>query len=74
MKYLDRRIERLEESLAPCCEQGVVVITNVNPQSAESACQVELSPGGPWAFAIRGGPFTEEELCGLRDEYAGGER
>jgi hypothetical protein len=57
---LARRIERLEEKFGTNREPRVIVIT-INPDEVpEDPYSVNLYPGGPWAFAIRGGPFTEE--------------
>jgi hypothetical protein len=71
MSNLGRRIERLEEKFSVGREPRVVIVT-INPDNLpEDAYTVELFPGGPWAFAIRGGPFADEEIRQLREEHKG---
>lgn len=71
MSNLYRRIEQLEERLGAKAEPRVVVITNVTPLGGEEtpAC-VKFAPER-WAIAIRGGPFTSDEVEELREEYQG---
>lgn len=68
MSNLNRRIERLEEKFDTKREPRVVIITNVD-DFTEDAHTIELFPGGPWAIAARGGPFTGEEIRELREEH-----
>lgn len=69
MSSLERRVERLESRLVPKREPRVI-ITTINPDDLpENPYLIELSPGGLWAFAARGGPFTEEEISDLREPY-----
>jgi hypothetical protein len=69
MSNLDQRIGRLEEKLGANREPRVAVVM-INPDDLpEDSYTLELSPGGPWAFAIRGGPFRSEEIQKLREKY-----
>lgn len=68
MTNLERRLERLEQTLTPRGEPRLIIVT-INPNNfPESPYHVELPPGGLWAIAARGGPFTDEEICKLREE------
>jgi hypothetical protein len=69
MNNLERRIERLEETLDMKPGPRHIIITNVNfLEGEESPCEVEFLPG-LYALAY-GGPFTTEEIDKLREEYA----
>ena len=69
MSNLYRRIERLEERLGTKPEPRVMVNTNVAPwNGAETPDCVRIAPHR-WAIAVRGGPFTDEEIRKLREEY-----
>jgi len=71
MSGLGRRIERLEAKFSANHEARVIV-TTINPDNhPEDPFTLELFPGGPWAFAIRGGPFTGEEIRRLRENARG---
>jgi hypothetical protein len=68
---LGRRIERLEEKLGKNREPRVIVIT-INPDDLpENRYTAKISSGGQWAFAIRGGPFTDEEIRELKENAKG---
>jgi hypothetical protein len=67
MNNLDRRIERLEETLGVKPAPRYILVTNVN---CESPCEVEFLPG-LYALAY-GGPLTSEEIQKLREEHSGG--
>ena len=69
MNNLERRIERLEAKFGVKHEPRVIVVT-INPDDLpESDFAVDLRCGGLWAYAGRDGPFTEEEIRGLRAKY-----
>jgi len=68
---LGRRIERLEEKLGKNREPRVIVIT-INPNDlAEDRYTAKISSSGRWAFAIRRGPFTDEEIRELKETQRG---
>jgi hypothetical protein len=67
MNNLERRIERLEETLGMKPGPRYTLVTNVD---SEGPCQVEFLPG---LFALPyGGPLTSEEIQKLREEHSGG--
>jgi hypothetical protein len=69
MTNVGRRIERLEEKLEAKSEPRVIIVTNIdNP--GNNSCKSKLS-GHLWAYAARGGPFTNEEIRELREEHKG---
>jgi hypothetical protein len=69
MNNLERRIDRLEETLRVKPGTRHIIVTNVNfLDGDESPCEVEFLPG-LYALAY-GGPLTTEELDKLREEYA----
>ena len=71
MNNLERRIERLEETLGMKPGPRDIIVTNVNfLDGDESPCEVEFLPG-LYALAY-GGPLTSEEIQKLREEYRGG--
>ena len=71
MNNLGRRIGRLEEKLGPNREPRVIVIT-INPDDLpEDRYTAKISSNGQWAFAIRGGPFTDEEIRELKGNAKG---
>jgi hypothetical protein len=71
MNNLERRIERLEETLGIKPGPRFMIITNVNfLDGDESPCEVEFLPG---LYAVAyGGPLTSEEIQKLREEHSGG--
>ena len=72
MSKFKRRIKRLEERLGTKAEPRVMVNTNVSPWNGEETPEcVRIAPDR-WAIAVRGGPFTDEEIRELREEYEGG--
>lgn len=83
MNNLERRIDRLEESLGMKPEPRVRIITSVRPnlgpplpgtdKETPCPCTVEIL-AGLWAYAVRGGPFTDEEIRELREEHEGGNK
>ena len=69
MSAFETRIDRLEEKFGENRDPRVIVIT-INPNNfPEDAYRFELLPGGLWAYAARGGPFTAEEIDRLRTEH-----
>jgi hypothetical protein len=66
MNNLERRIERLEETLGVKPGSRLILVTNVN---SESPWQVEFLPG---LYALAYGPLTSEEIQKLREEHSGG--
>ena len=72
---LERRIERLEEKLGAKSEPRVLVITNVrfDHTDGQPPSLIQFVPE-VWAFAVRGGPFTREEINQLRNEHAAANR
>jgi hypothetical protein len=69
MNGLDRRIERLEAKFGVKHEPRVIIVT-INPNDlSESDFAVDLHCNDLWAYVGRGGPFTEEEIRGLRAKY-----
>ena len=64
---IKQRLARLEEEIGVKHESRVTIITTVNPNGHEDPYTVELFPD-LWAFANRGGPFTQEEIRQLRKE------
>ena len=75
MNNLRRRIDRLEDKVGVKPESRITLITNVcnREDQSESPYEIEFVPG-LWAHAVRGGPFSEEEIRGLREKYAGTHR
>jgi hypothetical protein len=70
MTNVGRRIERLEEKLEAKSEPRVIIVTNIdNP--GNNSCKSKLS-GHLWAYAARGGPFTDDEIRALKEEYERG--
>jgi hypothetical protein len=68
---LGRRIEWLEAKFGVKQEARAIIVT-INPNNfSEDDFRIDLRCGGLWAYAARGGPFTEEEIRGLRAEYEG---
>lgn len=65
---IKQRIEKLEAGMGLKNEPRVTIIT-IDPDgiSKENPYSVEIFPE-LWAYAIRGGPFTEEEIRQLRKE------
>ena len=65
---IKQRLDRLEEEIGMKRESRVTVIT-IDPHKVahEGPYSVELRPG-LWATAIRGGPFTSEEIRQLRED------
>ena len=70
MNNLDSRIDRLGEKLGTTRERRATVVTNVGPRVGESENPraVRIAPDR-WAYAIRGGPFTSEEIRKLREKH-----
>ena len=68
MNNLGRRIDRLEEKLRINREPRVIVIT-INPDDLPEDPYLAKISSSEWAFAIRGGPFTSEEIRELRENY-----
>jgi hypothetical protein len=70
MKSLDRRIARLEVKYNTSCGQRFVyILPNLEEdEDEETPYQIKLS-SDLWAHAIRGGPFTAEEIDELRNTY-----
>jgi hypothetical protein len=67
MTNLERRLERLEQTLTLSGEPRVIIVT-INPDDLpEDPYMVQLS-SVLWAIAARGGPFTAEEIKELREE------
>jgi hypothetical protein len=70
MNNLERRIERLEEKLlAKHGPRLIYIHPNLGEGEEETPYQVKVS-SELWAYAMGGGPFTEEEIRQLREEYA----
>ncbi len=69
MSNLTRRVKRLEDGIGRNDETRILVMTNVTPLGGEEtpSC-VKISPKC-WAIAVRGGPFTEEEIRKFREEH-----
>jgi hypothetical protein len=68
---LSRRIEWLEAKFGTKQEARAIIVT-INPNNLpEDDFHIDLRCGGLWAYAARGGPFTDEEIRGLRAEYEG---
>jgi len=71
MNNLERRIERLEETLGMKPGLRHIIVTNVNfLDGDETPNEMEFLPG-LYALAY-GGPLTSEEIQKLREEYRGG--
>ena len=65
---IKQRLDRLEGEIGMKRESRVTVITiNPDEDAHEGPYSVEIFPD-LWATAIRGGPFTEEEIRQLREE------
>jgi len=65
---IKQRLARLEEEIGMKHEPRVRVITiNPNKNAHEDPYTVEIFPD-LWADAMRGGPFTPEEIHQLRKE------
>lgn len=71
---IKQRLDRLEEETGMKPESRVTVIT-INPylDVHEGPYMVQISPD-LWAYAVRGGPFTDEEIRELKEERAGGDK
>jgi hypothetical protein len=66
---LERRLERLEEKLTRRAEPRVMITTNVRfGDGEEDPYTVKIAPG-LWAIAARGGPFTPDEIKGLKEKH-----
>jgi hypothetical protein len=65
MNNLERRIERLEETLGIKPGPREIILTNVDFSDGTEA---PIFPG-VWAN-VYGGPLTSEEIDKLREEYA----
>ena len=67
---IKQRLDRLEDEIGMKPESRVTVIT-IDPHGVaqEGPYSVQLSPK-IWASALRGGPFTSEEVRQLREEEA----
>lgn len=65
---IKQRVDRLEEEIGMKPESRLTVIT-IDPHKLahEGPYTVELFPD-LWATAVRGGPFTSEEIRQLRKE------
>lgn len=71
---IKQRLDRLEEEIGMKRESRVTVITiNPDEDAHEDPYSVEIFPD-LWAYAIRGGPFTDEEIRELKEERAGGDK
>ena len=66
---IKQRIERLEMGIGLKNEPRVIIVT-IDPagNDKEGSYNVEIF-SGLWAYAVRGGPFTEEEIRKLREEH-----
>lgn len=65
---IKQRLDRLEEEIGMKRESRVTVITiNPDEDAHEDPYSVEIFPD-LWAYAIRGGPFTSEEIRQLRED------
>ena len=70
MNNLERRIERLEEKLlAKHGPRLIYIHPNLGEGEEETPYQVKVS-SDLWAYAMGGGPFTEQEIYRLREEYS----
>jgi hypothetical protein len=70
MKNLERRIERLENELtAKHGPRSIYIHPNLGEEEEETPYQVQVS-SELWAYAMGGGPFTDEEIRQLREEYS----
>ena len=65
---IKQRLERLEAGMGLKNEPRVTIIT-IDPDgiSKEGPYSVEIFPD-LWAYAIRGGPFTNEKIRQLRED------
>jgi hypothetical protein len=70
MNGLQRRIERLENKFGVKPEPRLLVMTNVAPSKDEGTRYCARIGSDRWAHTIRGGPFTDEEIRKLREDYS----
>ena len=71
MKNLERRIERLEDKLSPKYGPRLIYIyPHPDEEEEETPYQIQVS-SELWAHAMRGGPFTEEEIRRLKEKHRG---
>ena len=69
MSNLTRRVKRLEDEIGQSDEARLLIITNVAPWNGQETPDcVRIAPDR-WAIAVRGGPFTDEEIRKLREEH-----
>jgi hypothetical protein len=70
MSNLEGRLKRLEETTrANREERFVYILPNLEEEEdEETPYRVKVS-SKLWAHAIRGGPFTDEEIQSLRQKY-----
>ena len=66
MNNLERRIERLEETLGMKPGPREIILTNVDFSDGERSSDFP----GVWAN-VYGGPLSNEEIQKLREEYRG---
>lgn len=65
---IKQRLDRLEEKVGMKRESRLLLITiDPNKLAQEGPYTVELFPD-LWATALRGGPFTSEEIRQLRED------
>lgn len=64
---IKQRVERLEGEIGLKQEGRITIITTISPDGGGDPYHVEIL-SGLWAYAARGGPFTEEEIHRLREE------
>lgn len=71
MNQLERRLERLEQRMGLKRERRFIyIMPNLEEEEdQETPYKVKISRDR-WAHALAGGPFTAEEIRGLKEEYA----
>ncbi len=70
MNTLERRVERLEQRMGAKREQRFIyIMPNLEEEEDQETPYCVKISADLWAHAIGGGPFTNEEIRRLRQEY-----